>query len=86
MPPPGRAGKFTCPALYGQPRTIIVQFSSVAQSYPTLCDPMDCSTVDFPVILLGKIFSGLSTMQVFHFEKSHFHECFVCTEPVLGGH
>ena len=21
-----------------------VQFSSVAQSYPTLCDPMDCST------------------------------------------
>ena len=26
-----------------------VQFSSVAQSCPTLCDPMDCSTPDFPV-------------------------------------
>ena len=24
-------------------------FSSVAQSYPTLCDPMDCSTPGFPV-------------------------------------
>ena len=26
-----------------------VQFSSVAQSCPTLCDPMDCSTQGFPV-------------------------------------
>ena len=26
-----------------------VQFSSVAQSCPTLCDPMDCSRPDFPV-------------------------------------
>ena len=26
-----------------------VQFSSVAQSCPTLCDPMDCSTPDFHV-------------------------------------
>ena len=25
------------------------QFSSVAQSCPTLCDPMDCSTPGFPV-------------------------------------
>ena len=25
------------------------QFSSVAQSYPTLCDPMECSTPSFPV-------------------------------------
>ena len=24
-------------------------FSSVAQSCPTLCDPMDCSTLGFPV-------------------------------------
>ena len=24
-------------------------FSSVTQLYPTLCDPMDCSTPDFPV-------------------------------------
>ena len=25
------------------------QFSSVAQSYPTLCDPMNCSTPGLPV-------------------------------------
>ena len=30
-------------------REASVQFSSVAQSYPTLCDPMDCSTLGFPV-------------------------------------
>ena len=28
---------------------IYVQFSSVAQSCPTLCDPMDCSTPGLPV-------------------------------------
>ena len=26
-----------------------VKFSSVAQSYPTLCNPMDCSMPGFPV-------------------------------------
>ena len=29
--------------------SILSQFSSVAQSCPTLCDPMDCSTPGFPV-------------------------------------
>ena len=29
--------------------TNIHQFSSVTQSCPTLCDPMDCSTAGFPV-------------------------------------
>ena len=28
---------------------VSVQFSSIAQSCPTLCDPMDCSTPGFPV-------------------------------------
>ena len=28
---------------------VSVQFSSVAQSCPTLCNPMDCSMSDFPV-------------------------------------
>ena len=28
---------------------LCAQFSSVAQSYLTLCDPMDCSTLVFPV-------------------------------------
>ena len=27
-----------------------LQFSSVAQSCPTLCDPMDCNTPGFPVL------------------------------------
>ena len=27
----------------------LLQFSSVAQSCPTICDPMDCSTPGFPV-------------------------------------
>ena len=28
---------------------IFIQFSSVAELCPTLCNPMDCSTPDFPV-------------------------------------
>ena len=31
------------------PTSLIIQLSSVAQSCPTLCDPMDCSMPDFPV-------------------------------------
>ena len=31
------------------PQKSLVQFSSVAQSCPTLCNPMDCSTPGFPV-------------------------------------
>ena len=31
------------------PPAVIFQFSSVAQSCPTLCDPMDCSTPGLPV-------------------------------------
>ena len=30
-------------------RILAVQFSSVTQSCPTLCDPMSCSMPDFPV-------------------------------------
>ena len=29
--------------------TQVIHFSSVVQSYLTLCDPMDCSTPGFPV-------------------------------------
>ena len=31
------------------PSELSVHFSSVAQSCPTLCDPMDCSTPGLPV-------------------------------------
>ena len=31
-------------------KLVTASVSTVAQSYPTLCDPMDCSTAGFPVI------------------------------------
>ena len=33
----------------GSPSTSMLQFSSVAQLYPTLCDPMNRSTPGLPV-------------------------------------
>ena len=39
-----------------------VQFSSVAQSCPTLCNPMDCSTPGFPV-----------HYQLLEFTQAHVH-------------
>ena len=35
--------------LPGPKRTVSVQFNSVAQSCPTLCNPMNCSTQGLPV-------------------------------------
>ena len=47
-----------------------VQFSSVPQSCPTLCDPMDCSTTGFPVHHqfwnLLKLMSVMSVMPFNH--------------------
>ena len=40
-----------------------VQFSSVAQSCPTLCDPMDCSTPGFPVITTSWSFFKLMSFE-----------------------
>ena len=31
------------------PHFVLIQFSSIAQSCPILCDPMDCSTPGLPV-------------------------------------
>ena len=51
----GRAHYWSCFALYGQsdfPRNKLLgifDFSSVTQSCPTLCDPMNCSTSGLPV-------------------------------------
>ena len=51
------------------------QFSSVAQSYPTLCNPMDCSTPGFPVLhqlqSLLKLMSIESVMPGNHFILCH---------------
>ena len=38
-----------CLLLGRKAMTNLVQFSSVAQSCPTLCDPMNCSMPDLPV-------------------------------------
>ena len=43
-----------------------IQFSSVAQSCPTLCDPLDCSTPGFPVHHLLKLMSFTSVMPSNH--------------------
>ena len=47
----------------GKPELPYVQFSSVTQSYPTLCNPMDCSTPGLPV-----------HHQLPEFTQTHVHE------------
>ena len=49
--------------IYNKPTlNIISQFSSVARSCPTLCDPMDCSTPGLPV-----------HRQLLEFTQTHVH-------------
>ena len=45
-------------------------FSSAAQSCPTLCDPMDCSTQDFPV-----------HHQLWEFAQTHVHRVGDASQP-----
>ena len=47
-----------------------VQFSSVAQSCPTLCDPMNCSTLGLPV-----------HHQLPEFTQTHVHRVGCATQP-----
>ena len=47
-------------------RDQLTQFSSVAQSCPTLCDPMDCSKPGFPVHHQLKLMSSASVMPSNH--------------------
>ena len=48
----------------------IFQFSSVAKSRPTLCDPMDCSTLGFPV-----------HHQFLELAQTHFHRVGDAIQP-----
>ena len=48
----------------------VIQFSSVAQSCPTLCNPMDCSTPGFPV-----------HHQLPELTKSHVHQVSDAIQP-----
>ena len=62
--------------LFGRKAMInLVHFSSVAQLYPTLCNPMDCSTPGFPVHnnsgSLPKLMSIKSVMPSNHFILCH---------------
>ena len=47
-----------------------IQFSSVAQSYPTLCDPMNCSTPGLPV-----------HHQLLEFTRAHVHRVSDAIQP-----
>ena len=49
---------------------ISVHFSSVAQSCPTLCDPMNCSTPDLPV-----------HHQLLEFTQTHVHRVGDAIQP-----
>ena len=49
---------------------MIVQFSSVTQSCPTLCDPMNCSTPDLPVY-----------HQLPEFTQTHVHQVGDAIQP-----
>ena len=49
----------------------ILQFSSVAQSCPTLCDPMDCSTPGLPV-----------HHQLLEFTQTHVHQVSDPIQPI----
>ena len=40
---------YSCHLFLISSASVSVQFTSVSQSCPTLCDPMDCSTPGFPV-------------------------------------
>ena len=48
----------------------LVQFSSVAQSRPTLCDPMNCSTPHLPV-----------HHQLLEFTQTHVHRVSDAIQP-----
>ena len=67
-------GSFSCGMLLVMAHGIF-RFSSVAQSCPTLCDPMDCSTPGFPVHLqlpnMLKLVSIVSVMPSNHLIPSN---------------
>ena len=44
-----RVASLTCSWVFNTWRCLLPQFSSVTQSCPTLCDPMDCSMPGFPL-------------------------------------
>ena len=48
-----------------------IQFSSVAQSCPTLCDPMNCSTPGLPV--RHQLLSPTCSLSKHEFTQTHAH-------------
>ena len=48
-----------------------VQFSSIAQSCPTLCEPMDCSTPGFPVHHQLPVYSNSRPLSQWCIQPSH---------------
>ena len=66
--------------------SIISQFSSVAQSCPTLCDPRDCSTPGFPVhqqfpeLIQTHVHRVSDAFQPFHPLSSPSHPAFILSQ------
>ena len=46
------------------PCTLVSQFTSVTLSCPTLCDPMDCNTLGFPVLINSWSLLNLMSIQL----------------------
>ena len=58
------------PTVFGQIRGSSVQFSSITQSCPTLCDPMNCSMPGLPV-----------HHQLLEFTQTHIHRVSDAIQP-----
>ena len=66
---------------------ITFQFSSVAQSCPTLCDPMNCSTIGFPAhhqipeLIQINVHRGSDDIQLSHPLSSPIPSAFNLSQP-----
>ena len=79
-----KAGKTTRPFRYDLsqiPYDYTVQFSSVARSYPTLCDPMNHSTPDYTVEVTNR-FKGLDLIDRV-LEELWMEVCNIVQEAVI---
>ena len=69
----GRTKLFLAPKATSIYHLRSVQFSSVAQSCPTLCDPMNCSTPGLPV-----------HHKLLEFTQTHVHRSWWCHPAILS--
>ena len=76
QPTPAASNKKTCFGTFRQPHAGVLgvsHFSSVAQSCPNPCDPMDCSTPGFPV-----------HHQLLELAQTHVHDAIQPSRPLCS--